>query len=72
MSNEIILFKILYKHLEYLFFSLIKIGIIQFIQYGPCFINDPKFLEISLLEFFYIAIGHLVFITFIHYVYIST
>jgi hypothetical protein len=42
MSNEIILFQILYKHLKYLFFSLIKVKIVKFIQCGPCFINGPK------------------------------
>jgi hypothetical protein len=61
MSNKIILFQILYKHLEYMFFSLMKIRIIKFIQCGPCFINGSKLLEISFFEFFYITIGHLVF-----------
>jgi len=70
MSNEIILFQILYKHLEYLFFSFIKLRIVKFIQCGPLSINGPKFLEISLFEKNYITIGHLVFVTFIHLMYI--
>jgi hypothetical protein len=52
MSNEIILFYILYWHLEYLFFSLMKVRIVKFIQCGPCSINGPKFQEISFFEFF--------------------
>jgi hypothetical protein len=72
MSNNLIFSKILYKHLEYLLFSLMKARIIKFIQCGPCFINGPKLFEISLFEFFYITIGHLVFITLIHFMYIST
>jgi hypothetical protein len=72
MSNEIILFQILYKYLEYIFFSLIKVRIIKFIQCEPYSINGPKFLEISNFETFYVAIGHLIFVTFIHFVYIST
>jgi hypothetical protein len=60
MSNEIILFQILYRHLKYLFFSLIKVRIIKFIQCGPCSINGPKFQEISFFETFYIVLGHLV------------
>ncbi len=60
MSNEIILFQILYRHLEYLSFSLVKVEIVKIIQCGPCSIIGSKFLEISLFEFFYIAIGHLV------------
>jgi hypothetical protein len=70
MSNEIILFQILYKHLEYLFFSFIKLRIVKFIQCGPLSINGSKFLEISLFEKNYITIGHLVFVTFIHLMYI--
>jgi len=31
MSNEIILFQILYKHLKYLFLSLMKLRIVKFI-----------------------------------------
>jgi hypothetical protein len=49
-----------------------KARIIKFIPCGPCFINDPKFLKISLFETFYIAIGHLVVVTLIHFMYIST
>jgi hypothetical protein len=36
MSNEIILFQILCRHLKYLFFSFIKLRIIKLIQCGPC------------------------------------
>jgi hypothetical protein len=43
MSNEIILFQILYRHLEYLLFSLMKIRIVKFIQCGSCSINGPNF-----------------------------
>ncbi len=42
MLNEIILFQILCRPLKYLFFSLIKVKIIKFIQCGPHFINGPK------------------------------
>ncbi len=72
MSNETILFQILYMPLEYLFFSIMKVRIVKFIQCRPCFINGPKFSKISLFKFFYIAIGHLVFVTLIHFMYIST
>jgi hypothetical protein len=72
MSNEIILFQILYRHLENLLFSLMKVNTIKFIQCGPCFINGPKFPEISFFETFYIVIGHLVFVTLIYFMYIST
>jgi hypothetical protein len=34
MSNEINLFQILYGHLKYLFFSLINVRIVKFIQCG--------------------------------------
>ncbi len=72
MSQEIILFQILYRSLKYLMFSLMKIRIVKFVQCGPCYINDFKFLKFSLFETFYIAIWHLVFVTFIHFMYIST
>jgi hypothetical protein len=72
MSNEVILFEILYKPLNYLFFSLMKMKIIRFIQCGPCSINGPKFLEIFFFEIFYITIGHLVLVTFIHFIHINT
>jgi len=49
-----------------------KVRIIKFIQCGPHFINDLKFLKISLFETFYVAIWHLVFVTFMHFMYIST
>jgi hypothetical protein len=70
MSNEIILFQILYMPLEYLFFSLMKVRIVKFIQCGPYSINGPKFLEISFLKTFYIVIEHLIFVTLIHFMYI--
>jgi hypothetical protein len=69
MLNEIILFQILYKHLEYILFSLMKMRIVKFIQCEPCSMNGPKF---SFFEIFYIAIGHLVFVTFMHVTYLST
>jgi hypothetical protein len=71
MSNEIILFQILYRPLKYLLFSLMKVRIIKFIQCGPYSINGPNFLEIWLLSF-YIMIKHLVLVTFIHFIHIST
>ncbi len=40
-----------------------KVRIIKFIQCAPCSINGPKFLEISIFEILYIAIGHLVLVT---------
>jgi hypothetical protein len=49
MSNEINLLQILYKHLNYLFFSFMKVKIIKFNQCGPCFIDGPKFSKISIL-----------------------
>jgi hypothetical protein len=49
-----------------------KIKIIKFIQCGPCFINGLKFQEISFFETFYIVIRHLVFVTLIYFLYIST
>ncbi len=45
MLNEIILFQILRRLLKYLFFSLMKVKIIKFIQCGPHSINGPKFLK---------------------------
>jgi hypothetical protein len=72
MSNEIILFQILYKLLKYLLFSFMKVRIIKFIQCGSCFINDPKILKNWLVETFYITRGHLVLVTFIHFIHIST
>ncbi len=72
MSNEIILFQILYKHLMCLFFSLMKVKIIKFIQCGPCFINGPKLSKIWFFETFHITIGHLILVSFIHFIHIST
>jgi hypothetical protein len=72
MSNAIILFLILYRFLEYLLFSLMKMRIVKFIQCGPCFINGPKFLKIWLFEKNYIIIGDLVIVIFIHFIHIST
>jgi hypothetical protein len=69
MSNEIILFQILFKNLEYLFIPLVKVIIIQFIQCGECYINGPNLSKISFFEKIYIAIGHLIFVTFIHFIY---
>ena len=66
MSNEIILFQILYRALKYLFFSLMKVTIIKFIQCGPCSINNPKYQKYHFFETFYIVIGHLVLVTFMH------
>jgi len=66
MSNEIILYQILCRLLKYLLFSLTKVRIIKFIQCRPYFINGPKFLKILLFETFYIVIGHLVLVTFMH------
>jgi hypothetical protein len=72
MSNEINLLQVLYKHLEYLFISLIKVRIIKFIQCGPWSTNGPNFLEISLFEPLYITIGHLILITHEQFIYISS
>jgi hypothetical protein len=71
MSNEIILFQILYNHLEHLLFSVMNIRIIKSIQCGPCFINGLKFPEILFFEIFYIVIEHLVLVMFIHFMYIN-
>jgi hypothetical protein len=71
VSNEIILFQILYRLLKF-FFSLMKVKIVKFIQCGPCFINGPKFQEIWFLKKNYIIIGHLVLATFIHFTPINT
>jgi hypothetical protein len=60
MSNEIMLFQILYRHLEYLLFSLMKVKIVKFIQCGPCSINGQNSLKKIKIETFYIAIKHLV------------
>jgi hypothetical protein len=49
-----------------------KVRVVKYVQCGPCFINGPKFLEMSFFEIFYIAIRHLVFVTLIHFMYIST
>jgi hypothetical protein len=53
-------------------FSLMKLRITKCIQCRPCFINGPKFPKISFFQSFYIIIRHLVFITFIQFMYIST
>ncbi len=66
MSNEIILFQVLYRPLKYLLFSLMKMKILKFSQCEPCSINGPKFSKFWLFETFYIIIGHLVLVTFIH------
>jgi hypothetical protein len=81
MSNEIILFQILYRHLEYVLFSLMKVRIVKFIQCGPYLINGPKFPKFSLLKTFYIVIRHnhgkvcqpkiLVFLESIHKIYFN-
>jgi hypothetical protein len=39
MLNEIILFQILYTHLEYLFFSFMKVRIVKFIQLAMFYIK---------------------------------
>jgi hypothetical protein len=52
MSNEIILFQILYMHIEYLFFSLMKIKILKFIQCGPCSINGQNSQNFHFLKLF--------------------
>jgi hypothetical protein len=62
MSNEINLFQVLCRPLEYLLFSLMKLKN-RVHPYGPCFTNGPKFLEFSLFETLYIAIRHLVIVT---------
>jgi hypothetical protein len=73
MSNEIILFQILCRFLKFFFFfSLMKLKIVNFIQCEPCFINDSKFLEIWLFETFYIEIGHLDLVKFIHFIHLNT
>jgi hypothetical protein len=72
MSNEIILFQILHRPLKYLLFWIMKVKIINFIQCEPCSINCPKFLKIWFFETFNIAIEHLVLVTFIYFIHIST
>jgi hypothetical protein len=56
MSSEINLLQILYRHREYLLFSIMKIKIVKIIQCGPCAINGLKFLEIVFFETLYITI----------------
>jgi hypothetical protein len=68
MLNEIVLFQILYKHLEFFLKSLLSVKIVKFIQCGPCSMNGPKFPKISFFETFYITIRHLIFITHTFYV----
>jgi len=48
-----------------------KIKIVKFIQCDPCSIKGLKLLELSLFETFYITIGHLLFVTFIDFIYIT-
>jgi hypothetical protein len=68
MSNEIILFQILYKHLKYLFFSFMKVRTVKFIQcWAMFYINGPKFPK----KTFYIVIRHLVLVRFIHFIHIA-
>jgi hypothetical protein len=56
MSNEINLPQILCEHLKYLFFSVMNVKIVKFIQCGPCSINGPKFPKKIFFENLYIAI----------------
>ncbi len=49
MSNEIILLQILYKNLEYLFSSFMKVKIVKFIQCGPNSINSTTKVGCNLL-----------------------
>jgi len=67
-----IFFQILCKHLKYLLFSLMKMKILNFIQCEPCSINGPKFAKNWFFETFYIAIGHLILVTFMHFIHINT
>jgi hypothetical protein len=62
----------IYKHLKYLFFSFMRVKIMKIIQCGPCSINGSKLSKNSLFESCYIVIKHLVFVTIIHIIYIST
>jgi hypothetical protein len=57
MSNEIISFQTLYRHLKYLLFSLMKVRIIKFIQCGACFTNGPKFPKFDFLKLFTLQLG---------------
>jgi L-asparagine transporter-like permease len=57
MSNEINLLQILYGHLKYLFFSLMNVRIIKFIQCGPCFINGPNSHKFHFLKFCTLQLG---------------
>jgi len=72
MCKNFLTFVIPYKRLSAQANRDLKVKIVIFIQCGPCFINGPKFPKISLVENFYIAKGHLVFVTFIHFMYISS
>jgi hypothetical protein len=72
MLNEINLLQILYIHLEYLFFSLMKVKMVKFIQGGPCSINGPKLFETSFFETLYIEIRQLVLVTLEHFTYINS
>jgi hypothetical protein len=71
MSNEIIMFQLLYRHLEYLFFSLMKVKIINLSNVGHVLSMAQN--SHKLFFFFnYIAIRHLVFVTLIDFTYINT
>jgi len=71
MSNEIILFQILCRHLKYLLISLRKVKLAKFIQCGPCSINGPKSQEIWFFETFYNAIRHFFFVTFRPFIHVN-
>jgi hypothetical protein len=70
MLSEIILFQILYRHLISILLTYESKNN-EIYPLWPCFINRPKFLKISLFETFSIAIGHLVFVTLVHFMYIN-
>jgi hypothetical protein len=69
---EINLLQILYKHLEYILFSLMKIKIIKFIHCRPCFINGPKFSKFSFFITLHIIIRHLVLVTLERFIYTNS
>ncbi len=60
MSNEIILFQILYRHVEYILFSFMKVRMLKFIQCGDVLSMAQNSQRFHFLKFFTL---HLVFVT---------
>jgi hypothetical protein len=70
--NEIILFQILYKHQEFLFFFTYESTNNKMYPTWAMLYQWPEIPKKSFFEFVNIAIRHLIFaVTFIHFIYIS-